>query len=308
MRAPVAAPLFHRAVDAVGRKSSGRAGRADLRDPNNLLKEGTQLQDKPRCIVARVDGYEGSFVWKRHNWGGIGRTIRKALSRPVAKKCWNDGRYLCEAGVPTPRPRLYLEQQFGPVNTCSYLLSDFVEGTSLYRFMRFQQPTESVIMELARQAAAIWQQLDDLRIQHNDFQTENFLVDPQRKLWLIDLERLRRCRRTDQVRRRQIRDIHDLLHPRNWRANPEAAELFRREIIKTPAAIDALAAADRETHPLSRPVSATNQHSQLITVLIPCRNAADTILPCVESVAIWPMRFWWLTRVRRTIRFRGSRV
>jgi aminoglycoside phosphotransferase (APT) family kinase protein len=254
------------------------------RDPNDLLASGSKLQYKPRCSVARVDGYGGSFVWKRHNWGGIGRTLRKALSRSVAKKCWTDGRSLHEAGVPTPQPRLYLERRIGPVNTCSYLLTDYVAGTSLYRFMRFEQPARPVIEQLAQQAAAIWQQLDDLRIQHNDFQTENFLVDPAGKLWLIDLERLRRCRRTEDVRSRQIRDINDLLHPRNWRANPEAGELFRREILQTRAAAEALANHGGGAHPLSRPVFAVNRRTHLATVLIPCFNAADTILTCLRSV------------------------
>ena len=141
-----------------------------------------------------------------------------------------------------------------------------------------------MIEHLARQAAAIWQQLDDLRIQHNDFQTENFLVDPQGKLWLIDFERLRRYRRREQVRRKQVRDINDLLHPRNWRADPQAGELFRREILQTRAASEALADDGRGAHPLRRPVDATNRPSQLITVLIPCHNAADTIVACLKSV------------------------
>jgi hypothetical protein len=254
------------------------------RDPNGLLADGDKLQVKPRCCVAHIDGVDGSFVWKRHNWGDFGRTLRKGFSQSVAMKCWLDGRFLCEAGVPTPQPRLSIERRFGPVNTCSYLLTDYVEGTSLYRFMRYQQPAEPVIRHLARQAAAIWQQLDDLRIQHNDFQTENFLVDPQGKLWLIDLERLRRCRRISDVRKRQIRDIEDLLHPRNWRANPMAAEIFRREIGQTPAAIEALANDDCGDHPLRRPTPAANLRSQLTTVLIPSLNAADTILTCLESV------------------------
>jgi (heptosyl)LPS beta-1,4-glucosyltransferase len=251
------------------------------RDPNSLFAIGQRLQDKPRCSVTRLDESGGSFVWKRHNWGGIGRTLRKTFSKSVAKKCWTDGRYLCAAGVPTPRPRLYLEQNLGPTNTCSYLLTDYVEGTSLYRYMRFHEPAQAMINQLARQVAAIWQQLDDLRIQHNDFQTENFLVDPQGKLWLIDLERLRRCRRTEEVRRRQIRDIEDLLHPRNWRSKPEAAETFRCEILKTPAAI---AVSKDESHPLKRPVLANQDRPQTITVLVPCLNAADTISMCLQSV------------------------
>ncbi len=254
------------------------------RDPDVLIAEGTRLQYKPRCSVVRLDRGDNGFVWKRHNWGDFGRTLRKTFSRPVAKKCWIDGRFLCEAGVPTPRPRLYLERRIGPVNTYSYLLTDYVAGTSLYRYMRYQRPAKPVIVHLARQAAAIWQQLDDLRVQHNDFQTENFLVDPQGKLWLIDLERLRRCGQTEDLRRRQIRDIQDLLHPRNWRANPGAGELFRREMLKTPAAIEALREGGRDAHPLSQPVETRNQGSHLVTVLIPCRDAARTIVSCLKSV------------------------
>jgi hypothetical protein len=254
------------------------------RDPNRFLAEGTKLQVKPRCSVARVEVDGESFVWKRHRWGDFGRTLRKSFAQSVAKKCAMDGLFLSDAGLPTPRPRLYLERRIGPVNTRSYLLTEYVAGTSLYRFMRYQRPAKPIVVRLARQAAAIWQLLDDLRIQHNDFQTENFLVDPQGKLWLIDMERLRRCRRKDEVRRRQIRDIEDLLHPRNWRANPQAGDVFRREILQTPAAIEALAASDGATHPLRRSVPASNRTSQLLSVVIPCFNSAGTLLRCLESV------------------------
>jgi (heptosyl)LPS beta-1,4-glucosyltransferase len=252
-------------------------------DPDAVLRQQT-LQDKLRCTVARIDSQTSSFVWKRHTWGGIGRTLRRSLSSSTARRSWLDGRFLWQLGVPTPRPRAFLERRIGPLKSRSYLLTDYVPGTSLYRFMRFGSPSQATILHFARQVAAIWQRMDDVRIQHNDFQTENLLVDLQGKLWLIDLERLCRDQGTGRARRKQISDLERLLHPRNWRANPEAVEVFRREILKTVAGATALAAAGGKDHPLNRSLPLANRESQLVTVLIPCRNAAATIIKCLKSV------------------------
>ena len=252
-------------------------------NPDALLKQNT-LQDKLRCTVARIDDAAGAFTLKRHNWGSIGRTIRRSLSRSTARKSWLDARYLCQAGVPTPQPRAFLERRVGPFKSQSYLLTDYVPGTSLYRFMRFGSPSQQAVQALARQAAAIWQQLVDLRIQHNDFQTENLLVDPQGKLWLIDLERLRPHKRGERAIRQQLVDLEYLLHPRNWRAMPQAAELFRQEVLKTTAGARIFATVSGEDHPLKQPLPLENRASQLVTVLIPCLNAEATILKCLRSV------------------------
>jgi hypothetical protein len=253
-------------------------------DPRALVADGSKLQDKPRCTVVRIDHPAGPFVLKRHSWGNFRRTMRRSLSRSAARKSWIDGRDLATAGIPTPLPRAYVERRFGPFCGCSYLLTDYVPGTSLYRLMRFDRPPMEVVTRLARQVAAIWERLDELRVCHNDLKTENLLVDPQGKVWLIDLERTRRFARLEQARRRQVRDANDLLHPRNWRSDPGAAEVFRREILQTAAAAATLAGPQGAAHPLSRPVSAANRPSQLVTVLIPCRNAAGTIGACVDSV------------------------
>jgi (heptosyl)LPS beta-1,4-glucosyltransferase len=253
-------------------------------EPHALLSDGTKLQVKPRCTVVRFEYGDETFVWKHHNWGSIRRTVQRSLSRSTARKTWADGVFLSDGGVPTPRPRAFVERRLGPFNRSSYVLTDYVPGTSLYRYMRFEKPSRAIVLNLAKQVAAIWQQLDELRVWHNDFKTENLLVDPHGKVWLIDLERTRRYSNVDNMRRRQMRDVSDLLHPRNWRSDPQAAEVFRQEILKTPAAIATLAGPHGKGHPLTRPTQASNRPSQLVTVFIPCRNAADTILPCIESV------------------------
>jgi hypothetical protein len=253
-------------------------------DPHALLSEGTVLQDKPRCTVVRIDHSLGSFVWKHHNWGTIRRTVKRSLSQSSARKSLSDAGYLYAAGVPTPRPRALVERRIGPFKSCSYILTDYVPGTSLYRLMRFERPTSQIVHQLARQVATIWQQLDDLRVCHRDFKPENLLVDPQGKVWLIDMERMRRFRRLAPIRRNQAKDLSDLLHPRNWRSDPSAAEVFRREILRTPAATERMVGPLGAAHPLSQPLLSTNRPSQLVSVFIPCRNAGDTISACIESV------------------------
>jgi len=255
-------------------------------DPYALLAGNGKLQDKLRCTVARIEHPTGIFTWKHHNWGTLRRTLKKSLSQSPARKSWQDSGYLRAAGIPTPRIRAILERRFGPFQRCSYLLSDYIVGTSLYRLMRFERPTPDLIEHLAEQVATIWQQLDELGVWHNDFKTENFLVDQDSKVWLIDFERMRRFRECDrhQMRERQMKDASDLLHPRNWRSAPGAAEVFRQAILATSATRQTLAGSLAAKHPLCKPIRATNCPDQLVTVLIPCHDASHTIIDCLESV------------------------
>jgi hypothetical protein len=252
-------------------------------EPHRLLDDAPKLQDKPRCTVALVEHAAGPYVCKYHNWGSTLRTIKRSLVRSTARKTWTFGRYLHAAGVPTPCPRAFVERRVGPFGQCSFGLADFIPGTSLYRFMRYEHPTRDVVRDLAQQVAAIWQTLDDLGIWHNDFKTENFLVDPDGKIWLIDLERTRRYRDKRRLRRRQTRDIQDLLHPRNWRRDPAAAEIFRKALLNTRAATATVAGLRPPAHPLLRSIPPVNQPSQLVSVVIRGDDGPDSLRDCVDS-------------------------
>ncbi len=254
------------------------------RDPHALLAQGQILQDKPRCITVRLDHPQGTFILKHHNWGGPIRSLKRSLGPTRLKPSWIDGRHLHSLGVPTPRPRAYIERRIGPLNVCSYLLTDYIAGTTLYRFMRFNHPNEDVVHGLARQVAAIWQRLDDLGISHNDLKTENFLIDLAGRLWLIDLEKVRRHGNFEEVRRRHAEDAVRLLHPRNWRTNPAAAEIFREQLLQTAAGKQYTAGPGGAAHPLTRPAPAFNRPAQLLTVLTPCRNHELVIADCLNSV------------------------
>ncbi len=253
-------------------------------DPRLLLARGKILQSKKRCVVVRLDHSPGPFLFKHHHGGGLFRTLSKSLRRTQAIQSWLDGRYLHAAGIPTPLPRACLEQSVGPLGVCSYLLTEYVAGISLYRFMRGDQLVDETVQSLARQVAYIWQNLVDLRVSHNDLKPENLLIDLTGRLWLIDLERMRRHRHSASGRRRHAEDVARLLHPRNWRKHPWAAEVFRQQLLRTPAGKDNGFDTAARTNPFSKPLPAFNSPAQLVSVLIPCLNDADLVSDCIESV------------------------
>ncbi len=253
-------------------------------DPYALLELGEQLHAKLSCTVVKVEHRAGSFVMKCQDLKDIGRRVKRSLSRTTARRSMVNGHFLFQAGTPTPRPRAYVEDRIGPFRTRSYFLTDYVEGTTLYRFMRHGHPSRDVVHDLARQTADILQKLDDLSVCHTDFKTENLLVDKHGKVWLLDLERISRFRRRRRFHQRQTRDVRDLLHPRNWRADPGAAEIFRQAILQKPFATQLLQEFDDAGKILGQPLSSQNRASQLVTVLIPCLNNASTILACLDSV------------------------
>lgn len=251
------------------------------RDPRGLLSSGETLQQKSRCIVARIQHAGSDFLLKHHNWGGPIRTLKKSLRRAPAVQCFHDGRFLAAAGFPTPTPRACLQRCVGPIGGASYLLTDFIAGATLYRHLRFDRPSASSVRPLAEQVAALWQQLDDLRVTHNDLKTENFQIDRRGRVWLIDLEKMRRHRGTDELRRRQVIDLGRFFHPRNWRSNPAIAEVFRPQILATSAGSE-LAKTVSANHPLVTPRPVANRTNELVTVLIP--HDGEPTSACLESI------------------------
>ncbi len=145
-----------------------------------------------------------------------------------ARRCAWLGHYLSECGIPTPRPRAWVEQRLGPLKYRSYLFTDFIEGTPLYRFVRSGDARADVLEDLARQVANIWQRFVEIGATHGDLKPENFIVDPDLRVWVLDLERVR----IDGIARlrgqRPVADVETFLHIRGWHQQPESREIFRR--------------------------------------------------------------------------------
>jgi tRNA A-37 threonylcarbamoyl transferase component Bud32 len=201
---------------------------------DRLLFSSDPLQVKDRCVVARHESSIGPLLIKRHTWGGAWRTLRMAFREPAARRCARLGRYLSKLGIPTPRPRAYLNCRVGPWTYRSYLISEYIEGESLYRIIRFGTQTADELRHLAEQVACIWQHLVELGFSHNDFKPENFIVDRDCKLWLIDLEKVRLSGKARRQKQRQVFDVRNFLHVRSWHRRSEARAIFAEAFLRTP--------------------------------------------------------------------------
>jgi serine/threonine protein kinase len=201
---------------------------------DDVLFRSAPLQVKDRCIVGRYECGTNSLQVKRHVWGGLSRTLRMAFRESAARGCARLGTYLHSLGVRTPRPRGTVEFRIGPWTYRSYLISDYIEGTSLYRSIRVGSQTDDELRHLARQVAQTWQQLVTLGVSHNDLKPENFIVDDDLRVWLIDLERMRIGGNAERQRERQVFDVHNFLHVRGWHHRAEARAIFAEAFLQTP--------------------------------------------------------------------------
>lgn len=199
-----------------------------------LLQESRPLQVKDRCVVGLHERTAAPLLIKRHSWGEWHRTIRMAFRESAAHHCARVGKYLHEAGLPTPQSRAEVEYHIGPWAYCSYLITDFIPGDSLYRFIRFQSHDRETLRYIARQVAEIWQRLVTLGVSHNDFKPENFIVGEDRRVWLIDLEKVHLRDRAVRQQQRQIFDVRNLLHIRNWHDRAEARAIFAEAFLQAP--------------------------------------------------------------------------
>jgi tRNA A-37 threonylcarbamoyl transferase component Bud32 len=203
-------------------------------DVDRVLFSTIPLQVKDRCVVGRCECDSGSLLVKRHTWGGISRTLRMMFREPAALSCARLGLYLHSRGIPTPRPRATVNFRFGPWTYRSYLVSDYVEGTSLYRYIRFGSQTSDELRHVAAQVAGIWQRLVELGVSHNDMKPENFIVDDNLEVWLIDLEKMRVGGEARRRQQREVFDVENFLHIRGWHHRGEARAIFAEAFLQTP--------------------------------------------------------------------------
>jgi len=193
-----------------------------------LLRNGRMLKDGDRCTVVQIDAAGGSFVVKRYNRKGPLHTAGHLVLRSRAAWCWRNACRVLGAGLATPAPLACRERRVGPFRLESYLLTTYVDGPTLLEYVRSGDAEPAGLEKLADEFGRIWRGLGALRARHHDMKATNFIVDDERRLWMLDLDgmrtglsgpRLRHARRVDRER-----------FMRNWQDWPEVADRFRARI------------------------------------------------------------------------------
>lgn len=253
---------------------------------DRLLRYATPLQEKDRCAVLRCDHPEGRFLLKSMNWGVASRSLRMLLREPIAHRCAAVGIFMLKNGIRTPRPRACLIDGWGPFSHRSYLLTDFVDGASLFHRLRLQEIDRDRIVQLAEQFVALWEKLICFGISHNDLKPENLIVDETSRLWMIDLEKVCFHKSQEQLRQRHSKDLKRFFHVRSWRDQPQAAEIFRQRIAASNVG-KWLSPSDSQPHRLiSQGYSPEELQSRISVAVVADRpgNAPGRMLQTIASV------------------------
>lgn len=183
-------------------------------NPDSLFQQRKVLSDRPRSLVSLVDlewnrpaqelqtlkandNDEVSVVanlgvFKQHRLAGWLHTLGHLFVHTRAFRTWVFGREILAAGIPTPRPLAMIEERLGPLRFRSFVLTEFVSGTHLDDFVQENSLSAAQLDRLADQFLTIWHQLGDLQMSHGDLHPGNFLVTPDRRLQLIDLDHMSR--------------------------------------------------------------------------------------------------------------------
>jgi len=150
--------------------------------------EGERMTSDPLSEVIRVQLGGIRYYVKRYTSAGKG--LRRYLGRPRVKAEWQNLMLFRRWGIPTAPIVAYGMERRGGAFLRGALITRELEQTNDLAFLatthdaRLRDPrwVQEVSMQLARSTRA----MHDRGFAHNDLKWRNLLVDPQRRLYLID--------------------------------------------------------------------------------------------------------------------------
>ena len=188
---------------------------ADLiENVEQYLAQATRSLVESRNKV-KIVTYQGrQFVIKSFRKPDLFMRIAYTYCRPSkAKRSFLYAEYLLKQQFLTPMPIAYREDFNNHVLTKSYYISEYLPHDQLM-FDCFQQCDQNLPrnLELLKQFAAFTFKLHQQGIYHNDYTSRNILVRQDKQYYsfaLVDLNRLRFCKRTIWGKAKNISSVWD---------------------------------------------------------------------------------------------------
>jgi len=141
-----------------------------------LMDGGQVLKDGNTCYVSRLSFSGKDIVVKRYNNKGLIHSLRHTIKRSRARRAWLHGHRLGMLNIATPEPLAYIEQRRGLLIEKSYLVTQYINGQSLYEFLRddnVAQEQRSVVIQLIKN---LLDKLAKYHITHGDLKHPNILI------------------------------------------------------------------------------------------------------------------------------------
>jgi len=201
------------------------------RVPDELMRSGAMVKEGDRTTIVRISRAERDYALKRYNLKGPLHTGVHLCMRSRAAWSWRSAERLLAIGLRTPSHVAMLEERAGLFRLRSFVLTEWIDGTSLFEWAR--EVDAARLDRLATQVAATLRCLHEHRITHGDMKATNFLIDRNDRMWLIDLDGMRRRLPGPLLAREKRKDRERFL--RNWRDRPEVEAVFRAHLDRAAA-------------------------------------------------------------------------
>lgn len=182
------------------------------RDPETLVGHGEQLRENAARCTVRIEWNGTPYVLKHSIEPTLRHAVRQLIRPSRAWTTWQFTHRLADAGVATPRPVACVENVWGQLRRDSYLMYPYMEGRTLRSiFVNEARQLPELHARLWRQVHELWQQLLALGVSLGDTNLGNFIVSPDGRLWLIDLDKSRFHRTASAAAPHQQRAWNQLL-------------------------------------------------------------------------------------------------
>jgi len=198
-----------------------------LSDPDPIISSSKLLKDGNSATVALAEVNGKRIVIKRYNIKNFIHALKRCARNTRAWSSWRNAHRLESLGISTPKPIAFFEKRWGPFRSTSYYISEYIDGTDLYRLITSDRSKKNNIEALSIRFAAILKLLADSCMSHGDFKATNFIA-AGKKLYLIDIEGMRKHSCRWSLRRALKRDCKRFM--KNWADMPEVAGVFQNQI------------------------------------------------------------------------------
>lgn len=158
-------------------------------DPESLLEKGETLQRTGMRWTVSLRWASQRYVLKhyRPTWW---HKAKQLILPSRAWSTWSATHKLADAGIATPRPVACVENRWGKLRRDSFLMYPYVEGRTLRSYFSHEAKDSRFIADyLWQQLRDLWQRLEQVGASLADANTFNFIICPQGRLWVIDLDK-----------------------------------------------------------------------------------------------------------------------
>ncbi len=140
-----------------------------------LMDSGHVLKSGNTCTVCRLSWNGHDIVVKRYNHKGYVHSLRHTIKRSRARWAWLHAHRLGVLNIATPKPLAYIEERRRGLVWKSYLVTRYVDGQTLYEFLRNGISNEER-SRASQHVSDLLKTLATYGISHGDLKYSNILV------------------------------------------------------------------------------------------------------------------------------------